>query len=229
MPLRPEREMSDAPLATRTEAQVRADWESARIRDISSSQWVRFEGHMREIFQAMGLPAGQPGTSRTAARFLAAVYEATSGYEGDAKLMTTFPTECRGGPDCRIAQIVEGPIPFFSLCEHHSLPFFGHAYVGYIAHEHLIGLSKLTRVVRMYARRFTVQERIGQEIADLLESALQAHGVAVYLEATHTCTQMRGVRELQSSTRTTFWRGNYDGDASLRAEFMSLCQGAPGS
>jgi GTP cyclohydrolase I len=115
------------------------------------------------------------------------------------------------------------------LCEHHSLPFFGHAYVGYIAHEHLIGLSKLTRVVRMYARRFTVQERIGQEITDLLESALQAHGVAVYLEATHTCTQMRGVRELQSSTRTTFWRGNYDGDASLRAEFMSLCQGARGS
>jgi len=229
MPRRPEPETREAALATRPEAQVHADWERARTREVSPSQWVRFEGYMREIFQALGLPADQPGTQRTATRFLAAIYEATSGYEGDPKLMTTFPTECRGGPDCRIAQIVEGPIPFFSLCEHHSLPFFGHAYVGYIAHERLIGLSKLTRVVRMYARRFTVQERIGQEITDLLESALEAHGVAVYLEATHTCTQMRGVRELQSSTRTTFWRGNYDADASLRAEFVALCQGARGS
>lgn len=223
---RPELTTGETPMVATTGGEGRADWESARPREISRSQWTRFEGYIREIFLAMGLPADQPGTVRTATRFLAAIYDATSGYEGDPKLMTTFPTECRGGADCRIAQIVEGPIPFFSLCEHHSLPFFGHAYVGYIAHERLIGLSKLTRVVRMYARRFTVQERIGQEITDLLESALQAHGVAVYLEATHTCTQMRGVRELQSNTRTTFWRGNYDADASLRSEFVALCQGA---
>ena len=86
--------------------------------------------------------------------------------------MTAFPTECRGGPDCRISQVVEGPIPFFSLCEHHSLPFFGKAYVGYIAHEHILGLSKLTRLVRLFARRFTVQERIGQQLADGLERIL---------------------------------------------------------
>jgi GTP cyclohydrolase I len=227
MPRQPEPATREAAPAARSQGSI--DWESASPRDISPSLWARFEGYMQEIFQAMGLPAGQPGTSRTAARFLAAIYDATSGYEGDPKLMTTFPTECRGGPDCRISQIVEGPIPFFSLCEHHSLPFFGHAYVGYIAHERLIGLSKLTRVVRMYARRFTVQERIGQEITDLLESALEAHGLAVYLEATHTCTQMRGVRELQSSTRTTFWRGNYDADPSLRSEFVALCQRARGA
>lgn len=90
------------------------------------------------------------------------------------------------------------PIPFFSLCKHHSLPFFGKAYVGYIAHEHILGLSKLTRLVRLFARRFTVQERIGQQLADALEQILEPHGVAVHLEAVHLCTQMRGVREIES-------------------------------
>ena len=107
----------------------------------------------------------------------------------------------------------------FSLCEHHALPFYGHAYVGYIAHEHIIGISKLTRLVRLYAKRFTVQERIGEEIANTLEAMLRAHGVAVYLEAHHLCTQMRGVRELSPMTRTSFWRGAYDGDPALRSEF----------
>ena len=170
--------------------------------------------------------ACRPGPSSTAdtpRRFLRAIFDATSGYEGDEKLVTAFPTECHGGPDCRISQVVEGPIPFFSLCEHHSLPFFGRAYVGYIAHEHILGLSKLTRLVRLFARRFTVQERIGQQLADALERILAPHGVAVHLEAVHLCTQMRGVREIESSTRTTYWRGNYDTDPELRAEFFGLC------
>src|SRR5579875_1177375 len=108
-----------------------------------------------EIFTALGMPPGTPSTVDTPRRFLRAIFDATSGYEGDEKAVTAFPTECRGGPDCRISQVVEGPIPFFSLCEHHSLPFFGKAYVGYIAHEHILGLSKLTRLVRLFARRFT--------------------------------------------------------------------------
>ncbi len=116
-----------------------------------------------------------------------------------------------------------GADPVFSLCEHHSLPFFGKAYVGYIAHEHILGLSKLTRLVRLFARRFTVQERIGQQLADALERILAPHGVAVHLEAVHLCTQMRGVREIESSTRTTYWRGSYDDDPQLRAEFFGLC------
>jgi GTP cyclohydrolase I len=119
--------------------------------------------------------------------------------------------------------VVEGPIHFFGLCEHHALPFHGHAYVGYIAHEHIIGISKLTRLVRLFAKRFTVQERIGQRIADTLETMLEPHGVAVYLEAHHLCTQMRGVREVVPMTRTTFWRGAYDEHAELRAEFFTVC------
>jgi GTP cyclohydrolase I len=121
--------------------------------------------------------------------------------------------------------VIEGPIPFFALCEHHALPFHGQAYVGYIAHETIIGISKLTRLVRLYAKRFTVQERLGRQIADALESMLQPHGVAVYVEAHHLCTQMRGVRELKPLTRTSFWRGHYENDAALRAEFLAACKG----
>jgi GTP cyclohydrolase I len=163
-----------------------------------------------------------PGTVRTPERFLRALFEATAGYEGDPKLLTAFPTECRGGPDCSISQIVEGPISFFALCEHHSLPFFGMAHVGYVAHEEIIGISKLTRLVRLFARRFTVQERIGVEVADTLVRLLQPHGVAVHLEAMHLCTQMRGVREEHSRTWTSFWRGTYESNPEMRAEFLDV-------
>jgi GTP cyclohydrolase I len=139
----------------------RGEWAAVCPRQIIPEQWRRFEGYMLEIFTAMGMPAGTVSTADTPRRFLEAVFDATSGYEGDEKLVTAFPAECRGGPDCRISQVVEGPIPFFSLCEHHSLPFSGRAYVGYIAHEHILGLSKLTRLLRLFARRFAVQERIG--------------------------------------------------------------------
>ena len=87
-----------------------------------------------------------------------------------------------------------------------------------------IGISKLTRLVRLFAKRFTVQERIGQQIADTLEAMLAPHGVAVYLEATHLCTQMRGVRESESTTRTTFWRGNYESNPQLREEFLNIAR-----
>ena len=199
------------------------DFKRLKPRNISREQWARFEGYMTEIFAAMGMPLDRPGTARTPNRFLRALLDSTEGYEGDPKLVTAFPTECRGGPDCRISQVVEGPIPFYSLCEHHSLPFFGHAYVGYIAHENIIGISKLNRLVNLFARRFTVQERLGQEVVDALERILEAHGVAVYIEATHLCTQMRGVRDTESSTRTSYWRGNYDSEPQLRTEFLRMC------
>jgi len=195
-------------------------------RHLSEEQLRRYEGYMAEIFTAFGLDLDTSATRETPQRFLRAMFDSTEGYEGDPKLLKVFETECRGGPDCRLSQVVEGPIHFFALCEHHALPFHGHAYVGYIAHEHIIGISKLTRLVRMYAARFSVQERIGHEVVTALESILGAHGVAVYLQATHLCTQMRGVRDTESGTRTTFWRGNYEHEPELRAEFMRLCAGA---
>jgi GTP cyclohydrolase I len=195
-------------------------WEKTRPRTIPPEKWKQFEGYAAEIFSALGMDLATPGTKETPTRFLRALFEATNGYEGDPKLLTAFPTECRGGPDCSIAQVIEGPIEFFSLCEHHALPFHGHAYIGYIAHEEIIGISKLTRLVRVFARRFTVQERIGVEIADELVRVLQPHGVAVHLNAMHLCTQMRGVREGHSRTWTSNWRGNYETDPQLRTEFL---------
>jgi GTP cyclohydrolase I len=195
-------------------------WEKTQPRSVSPEQWTRFEGYTAEIFTALGMDLDTPGTKITPKRFLRAMFDATSGYEGDPKLLTAFPTECRGGPDCNISQLIEGPIEFFSLCEHHALPFHGHAFIGYIAHEEIIGISKLTRLVRLFARRFTVQERIGVQIADELVRVLQPHGVAVHLSAMHLCTQMRGVREDHSRTWTSFWRGNYEHDTQLRTEFL---------
>jgi GTP cyclohydrolase I len=200
------------------------DWQRAQPRLIEPKRLEQLEGYAREIFQTLGMDLSGPGTASTPERFIKALVDATEGYEGDANLITAFPTECRGGPDCRISQVIEGPIPFYSLCEHHSFPFFGHAFVGYIAHEHIIGISKLTRIVRLFSRRFTVQERIGQEIADLLERLLEPHGVAVHLNAIHLCTQMRGVREHESKTWTSFWRGTYEAEPQLRAEFMGITE-----
>lgn len=190
-------------------------------RTVSEQDLRKFEGYMAEIFTAMGMDVHTPGTEQTPQRFVRALVDSTSGYDGDPKLLTVFDTECREGPDCRLSQVVEGPIQFYALCEHHALPFYGSAYVGYIARERIIGISKLTRLVRLFARRFTVQERMGQQIADSLESMVHPHGVAVYLQAHHLCTQMRGVQESSSLTRTTVWRGEYQTEATLRSEFLT--------
>ncbi|HEX5936106.1 MAG TPA: GTP cyclohydrolase I [Actinomycetota bacterium] len=203
-------------------------WENVRPRIVTDDQWQRFEGAVAEMFEAFGMDLETEGTQNTPRRFVRALFEATSGYEGDPKLLTAFPTECRGGPDCRISQVIEGPIPFFSLCEHHAFPLYGVAHVGYVAHEQIIGISKMTRLVRVYARRFTVQERLGQQIADHLNEMMEPHGVAVHLEAAHLCTQMRGVREERSRTTTSFWRGNYERDPEMRREFLTVAQRSSG-
>ncbi len=192
-------------------------------RDVSEDQLRLFERYAAEIFGAFGLDLSTPATVDTPRRFIRALYDITAGYDGDPKVLKVFETECRDGPDCRLSQVIEGPIPFYALCEHHALPFFGQAYVGYIGHEHIIGISKLTRLVHLFARRFSVQERIGQQIADTLVAMLAPHGVAIYLEAQHLCTQMRGVRESSPLTRTTIWRGEYEKNPALRNEFFVAC------
>jgi GTP cyclohydrolase I len=186
-----------------------------QARQISKEDFKKYEGYVSELFSALGMDLSTPATKDTPRRFVEALF--------DPKLLRVFSTECRGEPDCRISQVIEGPIQFFSLCEHHVFPFFGRAYVGYIAYENIIGISKLTRMVRLFSKRFTVQERIGQQIADSLETMLHPTGVAVYLDAHHLCMEMRGVRETAPLTRTTVWRGIYADDPSLRSEFMQAC------
>ncbi len=189
---------------------------------IEPADFSRYETHIAEILTAFGMDLETPGTRDTPRRYVRALFDATEGYDGDPKLVTVFPTECYGGSSCELSQVVEGPIPFTALCEHHVLPFIGRAFVGYIAHEHIIGISKLTRLVRIATRRFGVQERMTHQIAEALTELTQPHGVAVYMEAHHLCTQMRGVREVEPMTRTTAFRGAFETNAALRAEFYDL-------
>ena len=196
-------------------------WADLPAREIAPEDWQRFRGYVAEIFDAFGMELDTPGTRDTPERFLSALLDATAGYEGDPKLLTAFPAESRGGAESAAAQIVEGPIGFASLCEHHALPFHGFAHIGYVAGDRIIGISKLTRLVRLFARRFTVQERLGEQIADTLVALVAPQGVAVHLDASHLCTQMRGVEE-SSRTVTTFWRGSFADDAELRREFLHV-------
>jgi GTP cyclohydrolase I len=189
---------------------------------LDAAERRRYEAMLADLLSRLGLDLDTPSTVATPRRMLDALVEATDGYDGDPKLITAFPTECHGGGSCEIAQIVEGPIPFHALCEHHALPFHGRAWLGYVAHEQILGISKLTRLVRVLTRRFGVQEGMTHRIADELERLTGAHGVAVYLEAEHMCMSMRGVREDATLTRTTAYRGVYEGDPALRAEFREI-------
>ena len=202
-------------------------WTETAEREIAPEDWRRYERNLAEIFAALGMDLDTPARARRRERFLQALLDATAGYEGDPKLLTAFPAERSGAHDGGASQIVEGPISFYSLCEHHSLPFYGVASVGYVADGEIIGISKLTRLVRLYARRFTVQERLGEQIADTLVALVRPRGVAVHLEAAHLCTQMRGVEEDASKTVTTFWRGGFADSSELRREFLDEVRGRP--
>jgi GTP cyclohydrolase IA len=189
-------------------------------RTITPEEWARYERNVAEILAAFGMDLETPGTRETPRRFLRAMFETPAGYDGDTQLRTAFPSERPRDVDGLHSQIIEGPIAFFSLCEHHALPFHGAVHIAYVADSEILGISKLTRLVRLYARRFTVQERLGEQIADTLVDLVEPRGVAVHIEAVHLCTQMRGVEEEGSRTVTTFWRGLYDEDADLRREFL---------
>lgn len=194
-------------------------WFETPPRQISESQWERFRASISEILTAFGMDLETPGTRETPRRFLKALYDITAGYDGDPKLATSFPTEQGKAVEVAPSQVIEGPIEFNCLCEHHALPFFGTAFIGYIAGDQIIGISKLTRLVRLFARRFTVQERLGEQVADGLIALIEPRGVAVHLEASHLCTHARGVEE-HSRTTTMVWRGEF-ADADLRREFLA--------
>jgi GTP cyclohydrolase I len=118
-------------------------------------------------------------------------------------------------------------IPFFSMCEHHLMPFFGKAHVAYIPNGHIVGISKLARVVESFARRPQVQERMTSQIAEIINAELKPKGVAVVCEAVHTCMTMRGVKKPGSSVITSALRGAFEKNVTSRAEIMALIFGRP--
>jgi GTP cyclohydrolase I len=153
----------------------------------------------------------------TAKRWWSALQDLTSGYDSDTNWWKVFDAE---GAD---QMIVQHNIPLASLCEHHILPIVGHAHIGYIPKETICGLSKLKRVVDLYARRFQVQERLTRQIADFLEDRLRPRGIIVVVEAEHLCMSMRGVQAIGTITTTSAVTGDFMNPAEgSRQEFMSL-------
>ena len=176
----------------------------------------RIEAAVREILCAVGEDPEREGLVDTPARVARMYAEMFSGLQTDARdlLRKTFTQKYD-------EMVVEKDIGFESMCEHHLLPFIGKAHVAYLPNGKLVGLSKLARVVEALARRPQVQERMTEELADLLMEKLDARGVAVILEASHSCMTIRGIRKASSVTTTSAMRGAFRMNESTRAELMA--------
>jgi GTP cyclohydrolase I len=170
------------------------------------------------ILRYLGEDPGREGLQRTPERVVRSLQFLTAGYERDLGTVINGAVFAETYSEMVIVRDIE----VYSLCEHHLLPFFGRAHVAYIPDGRVIGLSKLPRIVDMFARRLQVQERLTTQVADALDEALSPLGVAVVIEAAHLCMMMRGVQKQNSRTLTSSMRGVFLGDQRTRAEFMEL-------
>jgi GTP cyclohydrolase I len=176
------------------------------------------EEQIRQILQAIGEDPNREGLLRTPQRVAQALTFLTRGYDMDpAKVINDalFTEDYE-------EMIVQKDIDFYSLCEHHLLPFFGKAHVAYIPHHKIVGISKLARLVDIYARRLQVQERMTNQIATIIMEKLDALGVAVVIEAEHLCMRMRGVEKQNSYVITSSLLGAFRTRQDTRNEFMTL-------
>jgi GTP cyclohydrolase I len=177
----------------------------------------RIARHFRGIMAALGLDLEDPNLVGTDQRVARMYLEIFAGLQEDAEpSVTTFPND-----EGYNQMVVVKDIPFYSMCAHHFLPFFGRAHVGYVPREQVVGLSKLARIVEFYARRPQIQERMTEQIIQFLETKLSPLGSIVVLEASHFCMEMRGVEKPGTTTTTSAIRGTFL-DRPARAEFFDL-------
>lgn len=173
--------------------------------------------HMRDVIRALGEDPERDGLVRTPERVEKALRYLMSGYSTDLNQIVNgalFDVEYD-------EVVIVRDIEFFSMCEHHMLPFFGKVHVAYIPNGKVIGLSKIPRLVEVFARRLQVQERLTRQIADAIDEAIHPQGVGVVIEARHLCMMMRGVEKQNSSTVTSAMVGVFQ-NQNTRAEFLSL-------
>ena len=176
------------------------------------------EESITNILTELGEKPERDGLLRTPARVASAMRFFTKGYAQD-------PLETLNNAMFDVdydEMVVVKDIDFYSLCEHHMVPFFGRAHVGYIPDGKVVGLSKIPRLVEMFARRLQVQERLTMQVASIIEEVLRPKGVAVVVEAKHMCMVMRGVEKQNSSAITSSMRGAFSTDSKTRSEFMEL-------
>jgi GTP cyclohydrolase IA len=172
---------------------------------------------VREMLVMMGENPDRDGLKRTPIRVARMYTELLSGYQTDLNALLNdaiFETEYQD-------MVLVRDINFYSLCEHHLLPFFGRVHVAYLPDGKIIGLSKIPRLVEMYARRLQVQERMTQEIANTLENILHPRGVAVFVEGAHMCAMMRGVKKSETRMITSSFLGDFRKDEKLRNDFFN--------
>jgi GTP cyclohydrolase I len=181
----------------------------------------RAEAAVIELLRAIGEDPEREGLARTPERVAKALAFLSSGSRSSPRDVLNGAILEEGYRGLVLVQDIE----FHSLCEHHMLPFSGRAHIGYLPDGKVIGLSKLPRLLDVFARRLQVQERLTEQVAGAVEDAIGARGVAVRLEAVHFCMMMRGVAKQESFTTTTAWRGEFQRDASLRQEFFASLRG----
>jgi GTP cyclohydrolase I len=186
-----------------------------RIQD-ENETIAKIAEHYRSIIELLGENPDREGLVKTPLRAAKALYYATSGYRMNADdVMSQAIFEYSGSK-----MVVVKDIEFYSLCEHHILPFFGKVSIGYIPTDAMIGLSKLARVVNVFARRLQVQERFTAEVCQAVYKTLHAKGVIVVCNADHLCMKMRGVEKQDSSTTTVEYSGEFENNVVLREEFF---------
>ena len=175
-------------------------------------------GHVKEILRLLGEDETREGLQKTPERVAKSLQYLTKGYGEDGKQIiqsAMFDEEYQ-------QMVLVKDIELYSTCEHHMLPFIGKAHVAYIPNGKITGLSKIARVVETYARRLQVQERLTVQIRDCIQEALQPLGVAVVIEANHTCMQLRGVEKANAVTTTSAFSGVFLKDPRTRNEFLNL-------
>lgn len=179
----------------------------------------RIAAAVREILLAIGENPEREGLANTPDRVARMYEEMFAGLRKDpaAVLQTTFVEKYD-------EMVLVKDIQFESMCEHHLLPFFGKVHIAYLPNGRIVGLSKLARIVEVFSKRPQVQERMTEELADLIMKELDARGVGVVVEAAHTCMSIRGVRKPGSVCTTSAMRGTFQANASTRSEFMALIQ-----
>lgn len=175
------------------------------------------KGHFSEVINLLGEDTSRDGLVKTPERASKAMKFLTEGYEMDPKQILQSAMFKEDYNEMVIVKDIE----LYSLCEHHMLPFFGKAHIAYIPSGHIVGLSKIPRVVDVFSRRLQVQERLTEQILDCINDTLQPEGVAVVIEASHMCMMMRGVQKQNSTTTTSGFRGSFK-ETDTRNEFLKL-------
>ncbi|HEV8539273.1 MAG TPA: GTP cyclohydrolase I FolE [Bacteroidota bacterium] len=181
-------------------------------------QITRLEEAVREILGIIGEDPDREGLLQTPHRVAMSFELLTSGYKQNVKEVLNGAIFTEKYDEMVIVKDVD----FFSMCEHHMLPFYGKAHVAYIPHGKIVGLSKIPRIIEIFARRLQVQERMTQQIAESLFNALEPDGVAVVIEARHLCMMMRGVEKQNSVATTSAMLGSFREDERTRNEFLKL-------